>query len=299
MMPRKTCAGMAFLVLCAVLVAESAARAEAPVAEPAPAPADPAAPAAAPAPEKVPVTAKIVEGTVETRPAVGQPWVPVQVGHQLAEGADLRTGFRARCVLDMVDSLVQVEALSVVRLGELKREGGAIRTRLYLKQGNTQSIVEKENIESDFSIVTPSATLSVQGTFRVLAGNFQDTQSHFGLTDQGALGAQNGLGQFSLLGPGQNGSNQFMNPIFFQAAGLLPNVADQFGFELSELFAAFQGGAGFPFPPGLGGPTGPLNLGGQSGQSGFLPPPPPPPPSNGGGGGNGGGNGGNGYEGPG
>ncbi|MGB2801035.1 MAG: hypothetical protein WBD52_01790 [Phycisphaerae bacterium] len=290
---------MAFLVLCAVLVAESAARAEAPVAEPAPAPADPAAPAAAPAPEKVPVTAKIVEGTVETRPAVGQPWVPVQVGHQLAEGADLRTGFRARCVLDMVDSLVQVEALSVVRLGELKREGGAIRTRLYLKQGNTQSIVEKENIESDFSIVTPSATLSVQGTFRVLAGNFQDTQSHFGLTDQGALGAQNGLGQFSLLGPGQNGSNQFMNPIFFQAAGLLPNVADQFGFELSELFAAFQGGAGFPFPPGLGGPTGPLNLGGQSGQSGFLPPPPPPPPSNGGGGGNGGGNGGNGYEGPG
>ncbi|HET6441774.1 MAG TPA: hypothetical protein VFH53_05290, partial [Phycisphaerae bacterium] len=173
------------------------------------------------------------------------------------------------------------EALSVVRLGVLEREGGAIRTRLYLKQGNTQSIVEKENIESDFSIVTPSATLSVQGTFRVLAGNFQDTQSHFGLTNQGSLGAQNGLGQFSLLGPGQNGSNQFMNPIFFQAFGLLPNVADQFGFELNELFAAFQGGAGFPFPPGLGGPTGPLNLGGQPGPTG-TPPPPPPPSGNGG-----------------
>jgi hypothetical protein len=290
---------MAFLVLCAVLVAASAVRAEAPVAEPAPAPAAPAAPAAAAAPEKVPVTAKIVEGTVETRPAVGQPWVPVQVGQQLAEGADLRTGFRARCVLDMVDSLVQVEALSVVRLGELKREGNAIHTRLFLKQGNTQSIVEKENIESDFEIVTPSATLSVQGTFRVLAGNFQDMQSHFGLTNQGLLGAQNGLGQFSLLGPGQNGSNQFMNPIFFQAFGLLPNVADQFGFELNELFAAFQGGAGFPFPPGLGGPTGPLNLGGQSGQSPFPPPPPPPPHSGGGGSNgseNGGEDGGDGYE---
>jgi len=295
-MPRVTLAGTILLAVGVFFAAASAVRAEAP-------PAAPAAEPAAAAPEKVPVTAKIVEGTVETRPAVGQPWVPVQVGQQLAEGADLRTGFRARCVLDMVDSLVQVEALSVVRLGVLEREGGAIRTRLYLKQGNTQSIVEKENIESDFSIVTPSATLSVQGTFRVLAGNFQDMQSHFGLTDQGSLGAENGLGQFSLLGPGQNGSNQFMNPIFFQAAGLLPNVADQFGFELNELFAAFQGGAGFPFPPGLGGPTGPLNLGGQSGQSGFLPPPPPPPPPNGGGGcnggGNGGENGGNGYDGPG
>jgi len=278
MMPRRTLVGTILLAVGAFLAAASAARAEAPAADPAPAP---AAPAAAPAPEKFPATAKIVEGTVETRPAVGQPWVPVQVGHQLAEGADLRTGFRARCVLDMVDSLVQVEALSVVRLGVLEREGGAIRTRLYLKQGNTQSIVEKENIESDFSIVTPSATLSVQGTFRVLAGNFQDTQSHFGLTNQGSLGAQNGLGQFSLLGPGQNGSNQFMNPIFFQAFGLLPNVADQFGFELNELFAAFQGGAGFPFPPGLGGPTGPLNLGGQPGPTG-TPPPPPPPSGNGG-----------------
>jgi len=278
MMPRRTLVGTILLAVGAFLAAASAARAEAPAADPAPAP---AAPAAAPAPEKFPATAKIVEGTVETRPAVGQPWVPVQVGHQLAEGADLRTGFRARCVLDMVDSLVQVEALSVVRLGVLEREGGAIRTRLYLKQGNTQSIVEKENIESDFSIVTPSATLSVQGTFRVLAGNSQDKQSRFGLTNQGSLGAQNGLGQFSLLGPGQNGSNQFMNPIFFQAFGLLPNVADQFGFELNELFAAFQGGAGFPFPPGLGGPTGPLNLGGQPGPTG-TPPPPPPPSGNGG-----------------
>ena len=268
MMSRMALVGTILLAVGAFFAAASAVRAEALPAAPAPAPAAPAAPAAAPAPEKFPAIAKIVEGTVETRPAVGQPWVPVQVGHQLAEGADLRTGFRARCVLDMVDSLVQVEALSVARIGVLEREGNAIHTRLYLKQGNTQSIVEKENVESDFEIVTPSATLSVQGTFRVLAGNFQDTQSRFGLTDQGLLGAQNGLGQFSLLGPGQNGSNQFMNPIFFQAAGLLPNVADQFGFEQGELFAAFQGGAGFPFPPGLGGPTGPLNFGGQAGPTG-------------------------------
>ena len=94
-----------------ILLASGWALAAAP---PAPAPA-PAAPAAA---AKVTALVKTIEGTVETRPGVGQPWTPVQAGMQLAEGADLRTGFRARCVLDMTESLVQVGPLTVVRLGE-------------------------------------------------------------------------------------------------------------------------------------------------------------------------------------
>lgn len=57
--------------------------------------AEPAAPVAPPAGEKIAATVKTVEGTVETRPSVGDPWVAVKPGQQLAEGADLRTGFRA------------------------------------------------------------------------------------------------------------------------------------------------------------------------------------------------------------
>ena len=282
MMPRVTLAGTTLLAIGVFFVAAIAVRAEAPPAAPAPAP-EAAAPGAQPAAQNVPITVKVVEGTVETRPAVGQPWVAVQVGQQLAEGADLRTGFRARCVLDMVDSLVQVEPLSVVRIGELQRRGDAIRTRLYLKQGNTQSIIEKEQIESDFTIVTPSVTLSVQGTWDVLAGHSQDTQSTFGLTNNGTLGVQNGLGQNSNILPGQTGNSQFINPIFLQWFNALPNVGDQFGFTQNELFAMFQGGMGFPAPPGFFGPGGPPNLVGPGGFAGpgYVPPLPLPPCSNG------------------
>jgi hypothetical protein len=41
-------------------------------------------PAAAPAAQQASATVKSVEGTVETRPAIGQPWVPVKVGDTLA-----------------------------------------------------------------------------------------------------------------------------------------------------------------------------------------------------------------------
>jgi len=179
----------------------------------------------------------------------------------------------------MVDSLVQIEALSVVRIGELERRGDAIRTRLYLKQGNTQSIIEKEQLESDFTIVTPSVTLSVQGTWDVLAGHSQDMQSTFGLTNNGTLGVQNSLGQNSNILPGQTGNSQFINPIFFQAFNSLPNVGDQFGFTQNELFGMTQGGMGFPSPPGFFGPGGPPNLVGPGGFAGpgYVPPPPPPP----------------------
>jgi len=110
--------GMTILCVCAALVI-GASFANAAPAPAAPAAAAPAAPApAAPAAAKVSALVKIVDGTVETRPAVGQPWVPVKAGAALEEGADLRTRFRARCVLDMTESLVQVGPLTVVRLGE-------------------------------------------------------------------------------------------------------------------------------------------------------------------------------------
>ncbi len=153
--------------------------------------------------EKIPATVKTVEGTVETRPSVGQPWGAVQVGQQLAEGADLRTGFRARCVLDLSDSLVQVDPLTVVRIGELRKDGGTVHTRLIIKQGNTQADVEKGLIKSDFAIVTPSATLSVRGTRGIRAGHFQGLGSNFQLLQSGSILLTGPLGNTTPLAPGQ------------------------------------------------------------------------------------------------
>jgi len=148
------CTALAAMLASSAFAGEAAAAAAAP-----PAPA--AAPAAA---GKAAATVKSVDGTVETRPAAGQPWVPVKVGDRLSEGADLRTGFRAHCLLEMTQSAVKVDPLTVVRIGELRSDGSTVRTRLYLKQGNLESDVSKTGQKNDFAIVTPAATLSVRGT---------------------------------------------------------------------------------------------------------------------------------------
>jgi hypothetical protein len=178
---------MTILCVCAALVIGASLANAAPVpAAPAAAPAAPAAPARAAA--KVTALVKVVDGAVETRPTLGQPWAPVQVGMQLAEGADLRTGFRARYVLDMTESLVQVGPLTVVRIGELRKDGDKIRARVVMKQGNAQAEVVKKAVASDFAIVTPSATLSARGTQGIWCNFFPDLGGRYGLTQSGLVG---------------------------------------------------------------------------------------------------------------
>ena len=96
-----------------------------------------------PGAESLPILVKSVEGAVEARPAYDQPWKPVKVGDRLAEGADVRTGSRARCLLEMTSSSVQVEPLTVVRIGGLRRDGNKI-PRILLKEGALWSFDKKE-----------------------------------------------------------------------------------------------------------------------------------------------------------
>jgi hypothetical protein len=208
---------------------------------------------------------KEVDGTVETRPSVGEKWVPVKVGMKLVQGADLRTGFRARCVLDMVDSLVQVDPLTVVRIGELSRREGTVRTRLILKQGNTAAIVEKERIESDFAIVTPSATLSVRGTENAWAGFFPDTGGAYGLGGPGLVGVQNHLlGKKTLCQPGQKTDDQIQKPIKVLQKKFLPVNLPTGGLGKKEVLAAGRWKTSNPLPAGLQGPGGPPNSKGKN-----------------------------------
>jgi len=157
---------------------------------------------------------RAVIGTVETRPAKDQPWVPVTVGMTLAEGADIRTGFRARCILDMTDSLVQVDPLTVIRIGELRQEGQTVRTRLYMKHGNTQAVVEKGKIESDFAIITPSATLSVPGTKGIKAGFYPVLGGSYGLAGSGLIAVRDTmLGRQTNCGQGESTNDNATNPL--------------------------------------------------------------------------------------
>ena len=245
------------LTLAAVLVVGAS------FASAAPAPAAPAAAPAAPAAAKVTALVKIVDGSVETRPALGQPWAPVQVGMQLAEGADLRTGFRARCVLDMTESLVQVGPLTVVRIGELRKDGDKIRARVVRKQGNAQAEVVKKAVASDFAIVTPSATLSVRGTRGIWCNFFPDLGGRYGLTRSGLIGVTSSAPPDNSTGvhPGEETDDAATPPVWLVAMWHEPPILDLFGLLPEERWAAMRWDTSTPFPIGLNGPNGSPLLG--------------------------------------
>jgi hypothetical protein len=225
---------------------------------PAPAPAEavpPAAPAAEPKAEPaVAATVKVIEGTVEWRPNVQSPWQGVQVGQQLAEGADIRTGFRAKCILDLSGSLVQVDSMTVIRVGELKRDKDTVRTRLYLKQGSTQSIVEKGGTKNDFAIVTPSATLSVRGTQGINCSFWPDMGGLFGLTGPGRISIQDLIGRVTGLGPGEWTNDQAVAALQYLSEIRLMALQQMAGLEVTGQFPFPQGPTFTPpqltLPPG-------------------------------------------------
>jgi len=214
----------------------------------------PAIAAGSPGAPAEPLAARVLEvaGTVETRPANGRDLRPVEVGTTLAEGADLRTGFRARCILDMVDSLVQIEPLSVVRLAELERTGGRVRTRLHLKQGRAQAVVEKGRIESDFAVVTPSATLSVRGTRGIHCRYFPDTGGTYGLADRGLIAIIDGVtGREAGVRPGQETDDRATLASEHLADRYMPIALDPAGHETHEKRAVRRRRSGLALMAGL------------------------------------------------
>jgi len=237
----------------------------------------PEKPAEAPAAEKLVAVVKAIEGTVESRPAVGQPWTAVKVGDQLPEGVDIRTGFRARCVLEMNRNTLQVDPLAVIRIGELRRQGDTVRTRILLKQGNTESNVEQGGAKNDFAIVTPTATLSVRGTRGVEAGFFPAFGGNYGLTGDGLTNLANSLtGARTNLAPGQNTNDNATPPGQMLANQFLPTNIDPLAFEQNEQNANGRTHTGLPAPPLGGSSGGSLTL--NPFQGGEQPPPPPPIP---------------------
>ena len=236
------CVAVALAVFSLPLQAAPAAPAAvpaAPAAAPAAAPTAPAATPAAPV-EKVAATVKLVEGTVETRPAVGQPWTAVKVGQSLAEGADLRTGFRARCIVDLTESTIQVDALTVVRIGVLEKQGNTVKTRIIMKHGSTQANVEKERVKSDFAIVMPWATCSVRGTEGIMVKTYPNLPFQFALLTNGLIEITDPTtGAYVLLQPTQYTNSPTTQPIDYLAWVLAMHMpGSTLAYSQDELLAA-------------------------------------------------------------
>ncbi len=208
-----------------------------------------AAPAEDPASRTLQATVKKVAGTVRWRSSPQDEWTPLKEGDTLPVGADVCTGFRARCVLDMTDSLVQVDALSLMRVAELERKEDTVRTRLYLKQGKTQSIVEKGKIQSDFEIITPSHTLSVKGTRGIQCGHYADQGGAFGLTQAGKIGVRNRIGRERDLTPGQFTDKRLVQAIEHLSDLKMMKIPQLSGFQGKEVAASSRRNVSLPVLP--------------------------------------------------
>ncbi|GAG12248.1 unnamed protein product, partial [marine sediment metagenome] len=167
--------------------------------------------------------------------------------------------------LDMTDSLVQIDPLTVMRIGELRKEGKKVRTRLYMKHGNTQAVVEKGKIESDFAIVTPSATLSVRGTKGIKAGFFPVLGGSYGLAGPGLIAVRDRmLGRQTTCTQGESTDDTATNPVEKLARLYLPIVLDTKAYDKDEVNAAGRWHTSTPMPGGLQGGS-PPNTGVQTG----------------------------------
>jgi len=112
------------------------------------------------------VTVREVTGLAQ-RMLPGDPpkWEPIQAGQKLDENTVIRTGFRTRVVLAFADnSVVVVERVTKMGIGEFRKAGNVTRTRLGLKYGSMRASVDKAAGPNDFTVVTPVATLAVTGT---------------------------------------------------------------------------------------------------------------------------------------
>lgn len=114
-----------------------------------------------------------VEGTVEIKPA-GQPeWVPAEVGMELKQGDEIRTGAFSEIEIafeEEEENIIRIDEEAELTLRELTTDmiTGGESTSLGLDLGGVLARLEELPEESEFEVRTPTAVAGVRGTgFRV------------------------------------------------------------------------------------------------------------------------------------
>ena len=95
----------------------------------------------------------------------GKTWKAIKKGDKLGVDALVRTGFGCECKLKFGDhSILDIKALSSVRLADYKKAETSEKVRPHLQYGAVRCGVEKGRIKADAKISTPVSTLSIRGT---------------------------------------------------------------------------------------------------------------------------------------
>lgn len=188
------------------------------------------------------VTIKSVSGSAEVREGSDKPWRAIKAGDVYQEGAEIRTGFRAKVELAFADnSNMTIGRGSRFRVDKFQRSGTKVITRSHLAYGKISAGVEKGPAFSDYKISTPLGTLGVNGTrgirLEVDPGRWY---ARICLRYDGNIGWNMGLGSDASVDPG--------------------GCTDQYGTRQD-----MEMGSRNSFNPPLGGDDGDGNDGGESG----------------------------------
>ncbi len=111
-------------------------------------------------------------------------WEPAVVGSSIPVGATISTGFGASATLEIANAMMEVRALTRMRIDELAEREGLLNAELFLPVGRVRAEVRSvEGLESEFRLRSTQATAAVRGTsfdfdgrnLRVLSGRVQLT----------------------------------------------------------------------------------------------------------------------------
>jgi hypothetical protein len=118
---------------------------------------------AATEPLKIVITG--IEGSVQARSSAEQPWKMAEVGLELSEGAELRTGLRSAVRFTILpDQTVSLDRLGTLQILRANFENGKIVTDLGMKYGRTRYDIDAQGRVYDAKVHSPSAVLAIRGT---------------------------------------------------------------------------------------------------------------------------------------
>lgn len=123
--------------------------------------------ATAPASQATAIIATItgVEGIAQVREGVDGKWVKAEVGMQVSEGAEFRTGPRSavRCSIPP-NHTVTLDRMGTMTLLKALRDGNIVQTQIGMPYGRTRYDIDQAGVVNQAEIVTPQSTLAVGGT---------------------------------------------------------------------------------------------------------------------------------------
>lgn len=188
------------------------------------------------------VLAKVLKivGKAQYKRIDSENWKDAQVGDELTEKMEIRTGIRSSVLLRLQKSaIVQVKSLTRMAITELKSYENTEKTTVFLRYGTVRAGVVPVGIKSDFKIATPTAVLTREGTWGIeftydpSTGNFTA-----GLDTEGLIRVINNLtGKRRRLYPGQFTTQEMLMWVESAKFRRMTSLIDKFGStDIEKLF---------------------------------------------------------------